>query len=116
MKTSGLPETGAAAAEISRTPWFKRPWFLVSVVVFLAAVVAFATSDTVRFFALAHIYGVQGGQSLDEAASVEAAVTSAITSVHHFTRNSVLQPDEPPIVVHSRISTDTEATTAGQCV
>jgi hypothetical protein len=91
------------AATISRTRWFKRPWFLVFGVVLLMGAVAFTISESVRSFvfipAEISIYGITSAQDVDEAAALEAAVTGPIKAVHRFTRNSVLEPNKPPIGV-----------------
>ncbi len=84
---------------ISRTRWFKRPWLLVLGVVLLVGAVAFATSDSVRLFVGFSLYGVTSAEGVDEAKVLEAALTPAITAIHHFTRNSAYLPNRPPISV-----------------
>jgi len=87
---------------IGRTRWFKRPWLLVSAVVLLIGAVAFATSDSVRLFVGFSLYGVTSAEGVDEAKVLEAALTPAMTAIHHYARSSVLQPGSPPISVTPR--------------
>jgi hypothetical protein len=91
------------AAIVNRTRWFKRLWLLAAAVVVLVGIVAFATSDSVRDIISSivgfSLYGVTSGEDLDEANVLEAALIPPVTAIHHFTRNSVLQPDSPPISV-----------------
>jgi hypothetical protein len=89
---------------VSRTHWFKRPWFWVSTLVLLAGVAALALSDEIRFVVgmtvVACTYGITSGEDVDKAAALEKAVTSKTTSIHRFVRNSMSQPNRPPIFVH----------------
>jgi hypothetical protein len=98
-----MPNPVVTDTTVHQTRWFKRPWFLVCGVVFLMGVVAFTISDSVRSFVCTtvevSIYGTTSAQDVDEAVALEAALTGPIKAVHRFTRNSVLQPDQPPISV-----------------
>ena len=77
--------------------WFKRPWFRVSAVVFLVAVVAFAASDSVRFFVCSAaqfcIYGMPEKEDFAQA----QVIMDTITGVHHFAQKSISQPATPPV-------------------
>ena len=70
---------------------------------FLAAAIALALSDSARFvagsMALGCIYGMTSGEDVDQAAALEKAVTSKVTSIHRFVRSSMTLPNEPPIAV-----------------
>jgi hypothetical protein len=85
------------AAMINRTRWFKRPWLLVSAVVLLVGLFAFAFSDTVRFVVCSvfdqAVYGAPNEADWQQV----VAIRNKITTVHHFARNSVSQPDRPPV-------------------
>jgi hypothetical protein len=63
----------------------------------IVGVVAFALSDSVRFVvcsaAGAYIYGFPSESDRTEA----QLIREKITSVHHFTRNSISQPDRAPV-------------------
>ena len=50
--------------------------------------------------AIAFSYGITSAKDVDEAASLKNAVTSRITSIHHFPQSSAILPDSPPISVH----------------
>jgi hypothetical protein len=88
---------------VSRTHWFKRPWFWVSTLVLLAALAVVALSDEVRYVAgmtfVAFTYGITSAEDVDKAAALEKAVTSKTTAIHRFVRHSATRPDEPPIAV-----------------
>lgn len=84
------------------------PLLFVLAVVLLVVVVAFAIRPFVCYTAQVSICGVTLAQEVDEAATV----TSAITSLHHFSENSALQPDETHLR-HSRLSIGIQATTGG---
>jgi hypothetical protein len=75
----------------------KRLWLLVSAALVLAAVVAFAASDSVRFVVCSvaqfFVYGMPQPKDVDEADEA----TKIITAAHHFAQNSVSQPDRPPV-------------------
>jgi hypothetical protein len=83
--------------------WFKRPWFLVCALLLLAGLAALALSDTVRYVAgmtvVAFTYGITTAGDVDRAAALRDAVTSKITAIHQFVRNSATRPDGPPISV-----------------
>jgi hypothetical protein len=83
--------------------WFKRPWFLVCALLLLAGLAALALSDTVRYVAgmtvVAFTYGITTAGDVDRAAALRDAVTSKITAIHQFVRNSAMRPDGPPISV-----------------
>ena len=87
-----------------RAGWFKRPWFWVSSVVFLAGVTAFALSDTVRYVVgmtvVACTYGITTAEDVDKAAALEKAVTSKTTAIHQFGRDAATRPGSPPIGVN----------------
>ena len=63
----------------------------------VAAVLAFALSDMVRFVVLsiaaATLYGNPSEVGRQEAHNIEGTITSA----HHFVQNSVVAPDQPPV-------------------
>jgi hypothetical protein len=63
----------------------------------VAAVLAFALSDVVRFvvisIAAATLYGNPSEADRQEAQNLRDTITSA----HHFVENSVVAPDQPPV-------------------
>jgi hypothetical protein len=74
-----------------------RAGWLVLLALVIAGVVAFAVSDTVRLvvcsIASAYIYGFPTDSDRADA----RAIRERIATVHRFTRNSISQPDRPPV-------------------
>src|SRR5947208_5303271 len=95
-----MPDPAVTDAAGHRSRWFRRPWILVLGVVVLMGAVAFTISESARLFVYLAteicIYGVPSDEDVHEA----AAVKGTITAIDHFTRNSVLQPDSPPVSSH----------------
>jgi hypothetical protein len=89
---------------ITRTRWFKRPWFLATAIIAAGGLVAFALSDSVRFVAggivVSCIYGLTSGDDVDKAAALEKAVTNKTTTIHRFVQNSATRSGMPPISVN----------------
>jgi hypothetical protein len=88
---------------MSRTRWFKRPWFWVSAISFLVAVAALALSEEIRYVAgmtvVAYTHGITTAKDVEKAAALEEAVTNKTTSIHPFLQNSMSRPDRPPIFI-----------------
>jgi hypothetical protein len=84
--------------------WMKRPWLWVCTMVLVAAVAAFAFSDSVRYVVIMTIasvtYGITSGEDVDEAAALEHALVSKTTAIHKFVRDSTARPGGPPIGVN----------------
>lgn len=77
--------------------WLKRPWRLISAVLVLAAVFAFAASDSVRFVVCSIAqFVIYGMPEPDDLHAVDE-VTKIITATHHFAQNSISQPHRPPV-------------------
>ena len=80
-----------------RFGWLKRPWLLISAALVLAALVAFAASDSVRFVVFsAAQFAIYGMPEPDDLHAVDE-ITNIITETHHFAQNSVSQPHRPPV-------------------
>src|SRR6267378_1541722 len=94
---------GISAHTADRTRWWKRPWAWVFGIALLVGIAALALSEEARYFAgmtlVACTYGITSAKDVDKAAALEKALTSRITSIHRFARNSAILPDKPPIGV-----------------
>jgi hypothetical protein len=75
----------------SRTGW------VILLALLVAGVAVFAVSDSVRFVvcsaADALVYGFPSDRDWEEA----RMISEEIVNVHHFTHNSLSQPDKPPV-------------------
>jgi hypothetical protein len=82
---------------------FKRPRFLIPLIILLIAIIALVVSRPIRTFVSAAVgfilYGITSAHDVNEAAGIKTAITNAVTAIHHFDRNSAIQPDKPPISV-----------------
>jgi hypothetical protein len=82
---------------------FERRRFLVLAIIVLVAAFVLVVFRAIRIFVLAAVgitlYGITSAPDVEEATSIKPAVANAVTAIHDFDRNSVIQPDKPPITV-----------------
>jgi hypothetical protein len=75
----------------SRTGW------VILLVLLAAGVAVFAVSDSVRFVVCSTVGALVYGFPSDSDWADARMISEEIVSVHHFTQNSLSQPEKPPV-------------------